>query len=77
MLSDFVQILNSARDIYTKNYYFSMYILFTTNSLLQKQKLNTRNYYKQEIIMNLFVRVTGDDMNIHAKFQIICKDRYL
>jgi hypothetical protein len=55
MLADFIQVLNSARDVYTKNYYFSMHILFTTTSLLQKQRLNPRNYSKQEIIMKLFV----------------------
>jgi hypothetical protein len=27
--------------------------------------------------MNLFVWATGDDMNMHAKFHIICKHRYL
>jgi hypothetical protein len=27
--------------------------------------------------MKLFVWVTGDDKNMHAKFQIICKRRYL
>jgi hypothetical protein len=32
MLYYFMQVLNSARDIYTKNYYFSMYILFTTKT---------------------------------------------
>jgi hypothetical protein len=48
MLYDFIQVLNSARDVYTKNYYFSMHILFTTNSLLQKQRLNPRNYSKLE-----------------------------
>jgi hypothetical protein len=54
-LSDFMKVLNSARDVYTKNYYFSMHILFTTISLLQKHRLNPRNYSKQEIIMKLFV----------------------
>jgi hypothetical protein len=53
MLSDFVLVLNSARDVYTKNYYFSMHILFTINSLLWKQRLNPKNYSKQEIIMKL------------------------
>jgi hypothetical protein len=77
MLSDFMQVLNSARDIYTKNHYFSMHILFTTISLLQKQGLNPRNYSKQELNMELFVRATGNDMNSHAQFQIICKHRYL
>jgi hypothetical protein len=72
-----VQVLNSARDIYTKNYYFYKHILITTNSLLQKQILNPRIYSKQEIIMKLFVWATGDDMNMYAKFHIICKHRYL
>jgi hypothetical protein len=54
MLSDFIQVLNSARDVYTKNHYFTKHILFTTISLLQKQRLNPRNYSKQEIIMKLF-----------------------
>jgi hypothetical protein len=55
MLSDFIQILNSARDVYTKNYYFSNSKLLPTISLLQKQRLNPRNYSKQELIMKLFV----------------------
>jgi hypothetical protein len=55
MLFDFMQVLNSARNVYTKNYYFPKHILFTTISLLQKQRLNPRNYCKQEIIMKLFV----------------------
>jgi hypothetical protein len=55
MLSDFMQVLSSAKDAYTKNYYFSKHVLFTTNSLLQKQRLNPRNYSKQELIMKLFV----------------------
>jgi hypothetical protein len=55
MLSDFMQVLNSARDTYTKNHYFSNSKLFSTIYLLQKQGLNPRNYSKQEIIMKLFV----------------------
>jgi hypothetical protein len=54
MLSDFIQVLNSARDVYTKNHYFPNHILFTTISLLQKQRLNPRNYSKQKIIMKIF-----------------------
>jgi hypothetical protein len=50
-----MQILNSARDIYTKNHYFSMHILFTIISLLTKQRLNPITYSKQELIMDLFV----------------------
>jgi hypothetical protein len=64
MLSDFIQVLNTARDIYTKNYYFSNSKLFSTISLLQKQRLNPRIYSKQEIILKLFLRSTGDDMNM-------------
>ena len=48
MLSDFIQVLNNARDIYTKNHYFSNSKTFSTISLLQKQRLNPRNYSKQE-----------------------------
>jgi hypothetical protein len=77
MLSDFMQVLNSARDIYTKNQYFSNSKLFSTISLLQKQKLNPEIYSKQEIIMKLFVWATGNDMAMYAKFQINCKHTYL
>jgi hypothetical protein len=77
MLSDFMQVLNSARDIYTKNYYFSNSKFFSTILLLQNQRLNPGNYSKQEIIMKLFLWATGDDMDIYAKFQINCKHRYL
>jgi hypothetical protein len=55
MLYDFIQVLNSARDVYTKNHYFLVHILFTTISLLQRQRLNLRNYSKHELIMELFV----------------------
>jgi hypothetical protein len=54
MFSDFKQVLNNARDIHTKNYYFSNTKLFSTISLLQKQRLNPGNYSKQEIIIKLF-----------------------
>jgi hypothetical protein len=53
LFSYFMLVLNSARNIYTKNYYFSKHILFTINSLLQKQRLNPTIYSKQEIIMKL------------------------
>jgi hypothetical protein len=49
-----MQVLNSVRNIYTKNYYFSKHIVFTTISLLQKQRLNPRNYSKQKIIIKFF-----------------------
>jgi hypothetical protein len=77
MLSDFMRVLNCARDIYTKNHYFFNHILFTTISLVQKQRLNTRNYSNQEVIMKNFVWATGNDMNMYAKFQIIFTHRHL
>jgi hypothetical protein len=55
MFSDFTQVLNSARNLYTKNLYFSKHKLFSTKSLLQEQKLNPRIFYKQELIMEIFV----------------------
>jgi 4-hydroxy-3-methylbut-2-en-1-yl diphosphate synthase IspG/GcpE len=54
MLYDFMQVLNYVRNVYTKNHYFSKHILFTTISLLQKKRLNPRNYSKQELIMKRF-----------------------
>jgi hypothetical protein len=48
MLSDFITIPNSAREVYTNNYYFSNSKLFSKISLLQKHRLNPRNYSKQE-----------------------------
>jgi hypothetical protein len=43
MFSDFIQVLNSAKEVYTMNQYFSNHRLFSTISLLQKQILNPRN----------------------------------
>jgi hypothetical protein len=77
MLSDFIQLLNSGMEFYTKNHNFTKHILFTIISLLQKQTLNPKNYSKQELIAELFVWATGDDMNMHAKIQNITKGRYL
>jgi hypothetical protein len=55
LLYDFLQVLNSARKFYIKNYYFSRHKLFYTNSFLQKQRLNTRKYFKQELIVSIFI----------------------
>jgi hypothetical protein len=54
-LSDFLQVLNSARKHPTNNLYFSKHISFSTIYLLQEQQLNPRNYFKQELIVNIFV----------------------
>jgi hypothetical protein len=51
MFSDFIQILHSARKFYTKTQHFSHYKSFSTISLHQKQRLNPRNYSKQELII--------------------------
>jgi hypothetical protein len=51
MLSDFTQVLNSAKEVYTKNHYFSNYQSFSIISLLQKQRLNPGNYSKHVLIM--------------------------
>jgi hypothetical protein len=67
MFSDFIQVLNSAREVYTKNYYFSNSKLFSTISLLEKQRLNLRNYSKQEITMKLFALATDNGMHMYAK----------
>jgi hypothetical protein len=55
MFSDFIKVLHNARKVYTKNYYFSNPKLFSTISLLQKQRLNPRNYSKQKLITELFL----------------------
>jgi hypothetical protein len=44
MLFDFMQGLNSTRKHYTNNEYFPKHIVFTMIYLMQKQKLNPRNY---------------------------------
>jgi hypothetical protein len=77
MLSDFIQVLNSARELYTKNQYFSNHKLFSTIYLLQKQILNPRNYSKQELITELFVKANDNGFHMHAKIQSIIKCRYL
>jgi hypothetical protein len=55
MLYDFMQVLNSIRKHPTKNEYFFKRILFTTISILQKQKLNPNKYSEYELNMDNFV----------------------
>jgi hypothetical protein len=57
MLSDFMQVLNSVREFYIKNQYFSSHRLFSTISLLQKQRLNPKNYSKRYLIMEFFYKL--------------------
>jgi hypothetical protein len=77
MLFDFIQVLNSAREFYTKNQYFSSHRLFSRISLLQKQRLNLRNYYKEELIMEIFLYATDNGVHMNAKIQSIIVRRYL
>jgi hypothetical protein len=44
-----------------------MHILFSTIYLLQEQRLNPKNYSNQELIMEICVWTTDNDMNMHAK----------
>jgi hypothetical protein len=69
LLPNFVQVLYSTRKIPTKDYYFSKYIQFSTIYLILEQNLNTRNYPKHELIMEICVLATDHDMNMHAKIQ--------
>jgi hypothetical protein len=39
------------------------------NFLILEQNLNIRNYPRQELIMEIFVLATDNDMNMHAKIQ--------
>jgi hypothetical protein len=77
MISDFKQVLHSAREFYTKKYYFYNHKLFSTISLLQQQGLNPRNYSKKELIMELFPYTTDNGMHMLANIQSITKCRYL
>jgi hypothetical protein len=47
MFSNFMQVLHSTRKHYTEVEYFPKHKLFYTLSLLQEQRLNPINYYKQ------------------------------
>jgi hypothetical protein len=82
MLSDFIQVLHSAREFYTKNQYFSNSKLFSTISLLHKQRLNPRNYSKQELVMELFYKLLKMVCTCMQKFRglqsvDICKQIFL
>jgi hypothetical protein len=63
----FLQVLYSTRKIPTKDYYFSKYIQFPIIYLILEQNLNTRNYPRQELIMENCALDTNHDMNMHAK----------
>jgi hypothetical protein len=66
---DFLQVLHNTRKFPTKDYYISKYIQFSTIYLILEQNLNTRNYPRQELHVEIFVLATDHDMNMHAKIQ--------
>jgi hypothetical protein len=72
MFSDFIQVLHSAREFYTKNYYFSIHNLFTTIYLLQEHELNHENYSEQELNMINFVQANEYDVHMYTTFQDVC-----
>jgi hypothetical protein len=82
MISDFIQVLHSAREFYKKNYYFSNHNLFSIISLLQKKRLNPRNYSKKELVMELFYKLLTTVCTCMQKFRVIqsvdiCKQIFL
>jgi hypothetical protein len=54
-LYDFLQVLYSATKFPTKDQYFFKHNLFPTIYLIHEQKLNTSNYPKNELILEIFV----------------------
>jgi hypothetical protein len=82
MFSDFIQVLNSARGVYTNNHYFSNSKLFTIISLLQRQRLNPRSYSMQTLNMELFYKLLTMVCTCMQKFRAlqsvdICKQIFL
>jgi hypothetical protein len=65
MLYDYMEVLNIKRKHYSKNEYFPKHIRFITIYLLQKPKLNPRNYYDQEINMRNFVEATDHHVHLY------------
>jgi hypothetical protein len=74
---DFLQVIHIKRCEFTKNDHLTMYILFTIIYLLQGQKLNHRNYSKQELIMIIFAQTKDHDVHMHAKIQYLILHRFL
>jgi hypothetical protein len=66
-----MQGLNSRREFSTKNYYFSMHILFSIIYLLQGQELNPKIYSKQELIMELFYKLLAMVYTCMQKFRAL------
>jgi hypothetical protein len=66
-----MQGLNSTREFSTKNYYFSMHILFSIIYLLQGKELNPKIYSKQELIMELFYKLLAMVYTCMQKFRAL------
>jgi hypothetical protein len=74
---DFLQVLHTKRSYSTKNDYFTRHIYFTKIYLLQKQKLNYRNYFELEIIIRNCVYSTVHDAYMYATFEYLDVHRFL
>jgi hypothetical protein len=74
IFSDFILVLNSIKKYSTKRGHFPMHIVFSTIYLLQKEILNHRNYFEQEINMTNFVQATENYLHMYARFE--CLDVY-
>jgi hypothetical protein len=59
----------STKKFPTRYCYFSKYIQFSTIYLILEHNLNTRNYPRQELIVEIFVLATEHYMNMHARIQ--------
>jgi hypothetical protein len=77
LLSDFLQVLYSARKLSAKNYYFSNHILFSIIYLLREQRFIHNNNSMQETNMSNFVQATEDDIHMYAKIQDLIIYKFL
>jgi hypothetical protein len=76
LLPDFLRVLYSTRKFPTKEYYVSKYIQFSTIYLILERNLNTRNYPRQELLMEIFVLATDHDMNMLENIQSMNMHKY-
>jgi hypothetical protein len=67
MFSDFSKGSTQCKEVSYQKLLFSKHNLFSMIYLIHEQKLNTSNYPKHELIMEIFVWATDHDMNMHAK----------
>ncbi len=68
MPSDFMQDIIIRKYLSRMNIFLCIFYLLQFIYLLLEQKLNHRNYSKQEIIVNIFVQTTEHEILMYAKF---------